>query len=533
MSEPPPDRSELLGLPLRVRDTAVLLLLTVLADICLYRAWGGTGFATLLVVALFVLTALQGLAAGFRARRVILTVVALAAVLVWSAWWLVFAMTFVAVFLLAVQLWRPEWSLLESLWGAASSLLHALPRLLGHAVACRDVSRRPGRQPFPVKIVVIPIAVTVLFVLVFAAANPVISGEFSKWWERVLDVMLRLSDYINVWRFLFWCGWMLVFAALIRPVVRSDFVDLLAKLDTRLEPCDVDRRVEVNFLAALVTLVSVNVLFLAYNCMDAVYLYFKATLPAGITWTAYTHAGCGWLTFGLFLSTVVLGVIFWNELNFHARSPMLKTLGCIWIAQNAVLAVGTLRRIHMYIDYSGLTHLLLTGVYGSILVMAGLGIMAMKVYGNRNAIWLLRRYVAAFAFGLMALVLTPHGLVCARYNVPRILAGKPHAMWPVVLKDLPADALPPVIRLLDYSRSDGDTAKEKLVREGVAGILGLNMARLEKEQSSTWRQWQASSWWALKHLRAASGKIHAMVPPERWAMARDRLKADYDLSGEP
>ena len=199
----------------------------------------------------------------------------------------------------------------------------------------------------------------------------------------------------------------------------------------------------------------------------AVYLYFKARLPAGITWTAYTHAGCGWLTFGLFLSSVVLGFIFWRKLNFHPKSDILKRIAYVWIVQNAVLALGTLRRIHMYIDYSGLTHLLL---------------------------WLLRRYIAAFATGLLVLVITPHGLVCATYNVSRILKEKPHATWPVVLKELPADAMPPIVSLLDYHRKDGDISKEKLVREGIAAILGQHLVRLEQEEDNSWSQWQASSW---------------------------------------
>ena len=429
--DPAPDPGEFLGLPLRKRDTAMLLLLTVLADVCLYRVWGGTGGAALLVTTLIALVALKGRQIAARPYRVGAAVLALAAVLVWSAWWLAVVLAAAAIFLLAVHLWRPEWSLLESLWATADSIVHAPFRLFGHIVTRYEASRVPGRQPVPVKVIVIPLAVSVLFLIIFAAANPVVSRQLANLWHYVTDFLMRLSDYLNMGRLLFWCGWLLVFAALIRPVVRSAILDRLMNLDIRLEPCDITRREDVNYLVAYVTLICVNVVFLGYNGVDAVYLYFKATLPDGITWTAYTHGGCGWLTFGLFLSTVVLGVIFWNELNFHPRSTLLKRLAYLWIAQNAVLAVGTLRRIYMYIDFSGLTHLLLTGVYGSLLVMSGLVIMAAKVHANRNAVWLLRRYVAAFATGLMAIALTPHGWVCAAYNVPRIQAEKPRATWPV------------------------------------------------------------------------------------------------------
>jgi len=515
-----PERQEFLGLPLRRRDSAALLLLALLADICLYRAGGGAGGATLLLAIMATLLALKGKAITARPIKVGVVILALAAMLVWFSWWLAVLVATISIFRLAVGLWRPEWNLLESLWASVKSIFRSPIRLFGHFVACRESSRPSGRRALPARVIGIPIAVSVLFLIVFAAANPVLSRDFSTLWNHIGDFLERLSDYLNMHR-------------LIRPVARSEFIDRLMELTSRLKPCEITQRDEVNFLVAIITLVCVNLVFLGYNCIDAVYLYFKATLPAGITWTAYTHAGCGWLTFALFLSTVVLGFIFWHELNFHARAPLLKRLAFIWIAQNAVLAVGTLRRIYMYIDYSGLTHLLLTGVYGSLLVMAGLLIMTLKIHGNRNAIWLLRRYVSAFAIGLTILALTPIGFVCASYNVPRIQQQKLHAMWPIVLKDLTAEALPPIIPLMDYHRKDGNMAKQKLVREGVAAILGQHLVRLEQEEKRPWTQWQASSWWALKHLRDAREKIYATVPPEQWDIARERLVLDYDLSGAP
>lgn len=524
-----PDRAQLLGLPLRRLDTAILVLLTLLADMCLYDAGGGLGGATLLVIASVALLAMKGREANPRPYKVCMAILLLAGVLVWSAWWLAIVLATVSIFILAVNLWQPEWSFLESLWAVGDSAVHAPQRLYGHIVASRESPRTAERQPLPMKVVLVPLVVSMVFLVVFAAANPVVSRGFVKVWDNITDFLMNLSDYLNMVRFLFWCGWLLFFAALIRPAVRSIAIDWLMKLDVRLAPREVAKPDESNFMVAFITLICVNVVFLGYNGMDAVYLYFKATLPPGISWTAYTHEGCGWLTFALFLSTVALGYIFWDELNFHARSNRLKGFAALWIAQNALLAVGTLRRVHMYIDYSGLTHLLLTGVYGSLLVMAGLVIMAVKVSRNHNAVWLLRKYVAAFAIGLVALGVTPQGWVCANYNVPRILAGKPHSMWPVVLKELPADALPALIPLVDYRCRDGNAAREKLVREGIGAILGQHLVRLEKEQAGPWTQWQASSWWALKHLNAAQAKINATVPPAQWEAARNRLKQDYDL----
>lgn len=521
--------------PLAGRGTTIALVALVLAaDLCLYHSLGGAGAAALLTFSAFTLALCRGARPIGRAWFLGLLLLALAAVLLWSAWWLAVATAFAYLFVYAVSLWRPEWSFLESALAGSGSALHAPVRLVGHVARLSRPARREHRSTLPLRNILIPAAITLIFGLVLAAANPVVGRGVDRAWEQVSHVLAHLGDYVSVGRLLFWLFWLLFFAALISPVVHSDIVDRLRRADEGLRPGDDPRRDDSNFQVALITLLCLNALFLAYNVLDAVYLYFKAALPVGITWTAYTHQGCGWLTFGLLLSTVVLGTIFWRSLNFHPRSAQLKRWAYAWIALNAVLAVGTLRRIYMYIDYSGLTHLLLTGVYGALLVMAGLVIMAVKVHGNRNAVWLLRSYTAAFATGLTLLALTPHGYLCARYNVPRILADKPQAMWPVVLKTLPADALPPVIALLDYRRRDGDEVKQRLVREGIASILGEHLARLERQERRGWSRWQASSWWALRHLRAAKDRIHATAPPARWAEARNRLASDYDLmSGAP
>lgn len=76
-------------------------------------------------------------------------------------------------------------------------------------------------------------------------------------------------------------------------------------------------------------------------------------------------------------------------------------------------------------------------------------------------------------------------------------------------------------------------AREKLVREGIAALLGEQLLRLEVAESQHWQQWQGSSAWALNRLRAVREKIYTTVPADRWAQAHGRLKFDYDLSGEP
>jgi hypothetical protein len=109
-----PDKSELYGLPIKKRETVILVLLTVFADICLYRSWGGAGIAVLLLTIAAALTGLKGRNVPKRPRKIAAVILALSAISLWSVWWLAILVSVVAIFYLALTLCRPECNLVES-----------------------------------------------------------------------------------------------------------------------------------------------------------------------------------------------------------------------------------------------------------------------------------------------------------------------------------------------------------------------------------------------------------------------------------
>lgn len=214
--EPKPDRGERLGLPLTFVDTAVLVLLTVLADVCLYGPGGGLGGAALLVAVFSGLHILHGRVTRLNGLVVTPLVAAIAGMLVWYAWWLIVVVALVAILVIAVRLWRPEWSFLESLWASCGTILNAPNRLYGHLVAHHLRAADKGIKGIPGRVIAIPLAVSILFLIIFSAANPVVSEVFSRAWSRFGEWLSNLSDYLNFGRAIFWLGSALVFAALIR-----------------------------------------------------------------------------------------------------------------------------------------------------------------------------------------------------------------------------------------------------------------------------------------------------------------------------
>ncbi len=526
----------LFGLPVRIWDTATIFLLAALADVCLYKAPGGTGVACVLSATVVGLIVVRRKWSASQALYPAIVVILVGLMAVWRHWWLLEVVGWTSILILAVKLHRPEWQILEALWAACSTIIRAPARLFGHVLAAyvrssEDETETAGWQTkrIPLRVVLIPAGVCIVFILIFSAANPVIGRLVAALRDNVRMFFECLGDLISLNRALIWLAWLALFAALIRPMTESWLAKLVSKFSATTTAPLQTAPDKGNYAAAFWTLICVNILFLAYNCTDSTYLYFKADLPIGINWTEYTYSGCGWLTMGLFVSTVVLGIIFAGALNFHPGARRLKVISYVWAAQNMMLAIGAIRRLQMYIDYSGLTHLRITGLYGSVLVAVGLAIMVRKVRANRSFMWLARKDILAFCIALTILAVTPNDLLCAKYNVAKVMEGKSRALRPICLKSLSPEALPPLIALLDLQETETDETRAIIVTRGIAGILGQHLVNLEADEAAGWSTWQGSGVWALKHLRAVRKRIHDTAPPREWESARQTLVDNMDI----
>ena len=169
-------------------------------------------------------------------------------------------------------------------------------------------------------------------------------------------------------------------------------------------------------------MLSVCILFLIYNLLDFSYLWLNATLPHGISYSQYSRQGVLWLTIALAFSTFLIGIIFAGKNNFLQKSKKLKLISYIFACFNFLIAIGTLRRMQLYINWNGLTKLRFIGIYGIILVIIGLIFMIYKVKNNKNFIWLLRRDIQLLFIGLFIGFITPMDSISAKYNVNIILS---------------------------------------------------------------------------------------------------------------
>ena len=110
------------------------------------------------------------------------------------------------------------------------------------------------------------------------------------------------------------------------------------------------------------------------------------------------------------------------------------------------------------------------------------------------------------------------------------MESKPRALRPLFLKPLDPGALPYLLPLLDYTRTDDNDAKVSAVRRGAAALLGEGLERAKGQRSMDWQKWQASRTRAIELLELQREKIESTCPPKEWAQARSKILGDYDLT---
>jgi hypothetical protein len=350
-----PDSLAPLAPPVRVLELAVLFVVCALADVCLYGGTGGAGQAALLVaVPAILLLAARRRRGSLRFVAVGALLLAVATRVLWqpSALGLATGLSGIVAFAVALRVKRSY--LPELLVSAAASFVASFGSL-GRLAKGSWMLARPRRllQEHRWVSVVAPVGAVAIFTMLFSAANPVVA----EWLSAVWALLAAPPHDVTALRASLWIATALGTALLLYPVVREP------KWNERLGPGHVLAVSDaVPGATARATarniLVAVNLLFLVYNVLDATYLW-AGRLPAGIGYTTYAHRGAAWLTLSLVVSTIGLGILFRGAMSFAAETRGTRILGYVWALQNLVLAAGTLRRITLYVDFSGLTRLLI------------------------------------------------------------------------------------------------------------------------------------------------------------------------------
>jgi hypothetical protein len=334
------------------------------------------------------------------------------------------------------------------------------------ALRARARHGRPGIARH-LRVLVLPVLGTALFLSLFAAANPLIGNALA-----AIDLAALLAA-ISIPRFLFWVACALLLWPLLRPRLL-----LLAPPSAREAAAipGMDGR------SVTLSLLAFNLLFALQNGLDLVFLWSGARLPKGVTLADYAHRGA----YPLIATALLAGLFVLVALRPGsplARSAAIRRLVYLWIGQNVLLVASTLLRTLDYVEAYSLTRLRIAALLWMALVALGLVLICWRIARGRSGAWLINANFAAALAMLASCSFVDLGAVAAAWNVghAREAGGRGAALDLCYVDDLGASALLPMIALEGRRLAP-------VFRERLAWKRNLVMDRLENAQAD-WHGW--------------------------------------------
>ena len=374
-------------------------------------------------------------------------------------------------------------------------------------------------------VVLVPAAVVLAFGLVFLLSNPILREAFDGNWNSFWESLSRLWERVapTPERAFFWVIALVFMASLMRPY------GYLYPGHHRWLVSDVPKpakepEMNLSYRISMNTLIGVNLLFLGYNLIDARYLVILRELPSGLDHSQYAHQGVIGLTIALAMSTCVLGYIFSGALHYHPRANWLRAASLLWVAQNLLIAVWVMLRLHMYIGYNGLTRMRIVGICGTLLVLCGVLLVCNMIVRKRSIRWLLRKELAAFVLAVFIYTVLPVDWIVWSVNTPLILhMDPPRPAVQLSVQPISAEGLMTLTPLLDHN--------DQVIAQGAAALLG---SWYEERASAytgpevtpeRWTKYQLSEAQCARAIAPHLDRIRELIPDGKWSKYLQRAKS--------
>jgi hypothetical protein len=351
---------------------------------------------------------------------------------------------------------------------------------------------------------ILPAGFSLVFVTLFAEANPVISD-----WLAVI-ASIDLSYLFAPGRWVFW----LIAAILCWPFIRPRLRRRARKPRTDTAPrsgLTVPSGIGILFStdAVLRSLLVFNALFAVQTALDAAYLWGGQSLPDGMTYAQYAHRGAYPLMFVALLAAVFV-LIAMRPGSESARSRLVRGLVYVWIAQTIILVGASLWRLGLYVSVYSLTYLRVAALVWMVLVALGLGWIVLRLVWDKSSAWLVRANMLTAMAVLYLCCFIDFGGAIARFNVEhsREVTGRGGALDIGYLHSVGPSAVPALVWYLDNGNpgSEGETGV-KLVLAGLSSKLDA--------QHENWRGYTFRSYRLNLHPAMAQSD-HLSRTLSRW-----------------
>jgi len=383
-----------------------------------------------------------------------------------------------------------------------------LKALVGPLLDVRDVLKvRAGRGPIRVTLMIagaaLPVVGGVVFVSLFAAANPVIDEAFGA---------IRLPE-LQIARMVFWVMVTLVVWAVLRP----------RGLRRTLKTPGLDGDLSVPGVTTgsiVASLVVFNLIFAVQNGLDIAFLWSGAGLPKGVSFSEYAHRGAEPLIATALLAGLFV-LVFLRPGSATADSRPVRMLVTVWIAQNLFLVASTALRTLDYIDAYSLTRMRIAALLWMALVATGLILITWRLLRGRSSGWLINANLIAVGVVLALCSIVDLGAITAAWNVShaREVGGRGVALDLCHMRGLGGAAVVPLAEL--ERRTLPDDLRQRVV------VVRRELAEDTLKKSEYWRGWRFRDARRLARLQALG------APAARLSYERSPEDPPYQCDGSP
>ena len=296
--------------------------------------------------------------------------------------------------------------------------------------------RRPGRRVSRlVPVLALPVLGSLVFLLLFASANPLIGDALA-----ALDMGL-IAGIISIPGTILW---LLAFAlcwAMLRPLAWGRLAPARESGAAMVLP-------GVTVESVTLSLLAFNALFALQNGLDLAFLWSGAPLPAGTTLAGYAHRGA----YPLIATALLAGLFVLVTMRPGtptAASRAIRRLVTLWTAQNVFLVASSILRTLDYIEAYSLTRLRIAALVWMALVALGLVLICLRLWRGKSDAWLINANAAAALLVLAGCSAVDLGRMAAAWNVrhARDAGGQGAVLDLCYLNTLGPSALLPITEL--------------------------------------------------------------------------------------
>jgi hypothetical protein len=323
-----------------------------------------------------------------------------------------------------------------------------LVRLAAHSLGTplrplRDANRfAKARQRAPASLrlssyvptLALPLLGSILFLALFARANPLIGDALGG-----VDPFSVFRGF-SLGRALFWIFILMLVWRVLRPRLR---------VGRPMDPEGLELILPgVSVASVTLSLLAFNVIFAMQNGLDLAFLWSGGALPEGMSHAEYAHRGA----YPLIATALLAGLFVLATLqpgSETAASPAIRRLVYVWIAQNVFLVASTMLRTIDYIEAYSLTELRIQALVWMALVAVGLILICLRIWRGKSGTWLLNANLAATASVLLASTVIDYDRLAAGWNVrhAREVGGEGASLDLCYLFQMGPSSLMPLIEL--------------------------------------------------------------------------------------